>query len=193
MLQDELLPEEQILWSGQPDASVIFTKADAIRIPFSLLWGGFACFWEYMALGGVRGMNLHNSPDAIATIFPLFGIPFVLMGLYFVFGRFFYKRYMKLRTYYVLTNKRVLAFTGKDARKLRAVRLDTLSNIEKNIDPSGFGTVIFGNKSPMAFFDDSGMEFFNRQYGEPTMAFFGIREARQVYDIANRLVYEKHS
>ena len=49
LLNDELLKDEQILWSGQPETSVVFTNAD-IFVPFSLLWGGFAVFWELMAL-----------------------------------------------------------------------------------------------------------------------------------------------
>ena len=52
-------------------------------IPFSLLWCGFAIFWEVMAF-----VMTAQARQGAAIVFPLFGIPFVLMGLYFVFGRF---------------------------------------------------------------------------------------------------------
>ncbi|HWC11484.1 MAG TPA: hypothetical protein VG455_09700, partial [Acidimicrobiales bacterium] len=40
------------------------------------------------------------------------GIPFVAMGLYFIFGRFVYKRRMKLRTAYGVTTDRAIVAVG---------------------------------------------------------------------------------
>ena len=72
--RDDLLREEKILWSGQPDTSVHFTRADIFLVPFSLLWGGFAIFWELGALGIFFSKS--DSSDGMAIIFPIFGIPF---------------------------------------------------------------------------------------------------------------------
>jgi hypothetical protein len=44
-VQPELVPGESFVWAGQPKTSVVFHKEDAILIPFSLLWGGFAIVW----------------------------------------------------------------------------------------------------------------------------------------------------
>ena len=52
-------------------------------IPFSLLWCGFAVFWETMA------MRMPGPFFGPGLFFRLWGIPFVFVGLYFVFGRFF--------------------------------------------------------------------------------------------------------
>lgn len=75
MIKDELLKNEQILWSGQPKTSVIFTNADMFLVPFSLLWGGFAIFWEFMALS--TGNSGHKAP----AMFPIFGLPTVTLVL----------------------------------------------------------------------------------------------------------------
>jgi hypothetical protein len=75
-LSDRLLAGERILWSGRPAQGLLFTGNDAMLIPFSLLWGGFAIFWEVSAL---------NQPNT--GYFGVFGIPFVLMGLYLIVGR----------------------------------------------------------------------------------------------------------
>ena len=76
-LSPYLRPGELLLWSGRPDPNVHFTGADAFLIPFSIMWAGFAFFWESAAFrsGG-------------PIFFKLWGIPFVAMGLYIVFGRF---------------------------------------------------------------------------------------------------------
>ena len=58
-VQPELTSGESILWAGQPNSRVVFHKEDALLVPFSLLWGGFAIFWELGVMGywgsGSRG------------------------------------------------------------------------------------------------------------------------------------------
>ena len=83
-LQGYLGPGEKLLWSGQPEAGLKLRGSDAIVIPFSLMWAGFALFWEYSVLGT-------NAP----LFFKLWGIPFVLVGLYMVVGRFFVDAWMR--------------------------------------------------------------------------------------------------
>src|SRR4051794_22841968 len=42
----ELMPEEKVVWSGAPGKGIKFQSTDLVFIPFSLLWAGFAVFWE---------------------------------------------------------------------------------------------------------------------------------------------------
>ena len=79
-LEPLLRPGEQLRWTGRPDPKVRFGAADVFLVPFSLLWAGFAIVWETMAITG------GSSP-----FFALWGFPFVLLGLYIVFGRFIIK------------------------------------------------------------------------------------------------------
>jgi hypothetical protein len=76
-LQRYLQPDEKILWTGRPDPSRLIGRSDAFLIPFSLMWGGGAIVWE----GGVA---LTGAP----LLFLLWGAPFVVVGQYFIWGRF---------------------------------------------------------------------------------------------------------
>src|SRR5256714_15111334 len=87
---------ERVEWVGRPDPAKHFTRGDVFLVPFSIMWGGFSIFWEASAIGGA------------GPFFALWGIPFVVIGLYFIFGRFIYKARRKRRTIYAVTNRRVM-------------------------------------------------------------------------------------
>ena len=71
---------------GGADTRPRVRPGDAGLIPFSLLWCGFAIFWESLAM-------------KTGELLPeLWGVPFVLVGLYFVFGRFVVDAYVRAHT-----------------------------------------------------------------------------------------------
>ena len=76
-LRGHLDKDEILLWSGTPKIGIVFRKSDILVIPFSLLWCGFAIFWLSMVIS-----------SGAPIFFILWGIPFVIAGLMFVFGRF---------------------------------------------------------------------------------------------------------
>ena len=184
-LQSELLGGERLLWTGQPDPRVIFERVDIFLVPFSLLWGGFALAWEAGVLGlGVFGEG-HRS--AVPWFFVLWGIPFVLVGLYFIAGRFFYKAWRKRRTYYALTNKRALVLVEGRGRTLRACFLSAVPTINKSVRSSGVGTITFGNTSWASMYDNTGMDFFGAMGAlgaDSTVRFNDVRDADRVYGLA---------
>lgn len=136
VIEDQLGPQERLLWAGRPPAGLVLRPAEVFLIPFSLLWCGFAIFWEWGAV------TMANDP-----FFALFGIPFVLMGLYIVFGRFVLDRKQREYTFYGLTNERVLIVSGIVRRTVKSLNLRTLSDVSRTERADGSGTITFGQSS----------------------------------------------
>jgi len=128
-----LLSTEKILWTGRPPTGILFRKSDAFLIPFSLLWGGFAVFWEYTA---------YNS--GAPSFFLLFGGVFVIVGLFMIFGRFIYDMWVRENTVYGLTNERALILAGLFNQSLKALNLKNQSQISLELSSDGQGTITFG-------------------------------------------------
>jgi hypothetical protein len=182
LISEELRGDEKVLWQGQPDPSITFTKMDTFLVPFSLLWGGSAIFWELSALG-ITVLN-GKKVGAAGAIFPLFGIPLVVIGLYFIFGRFIVKRKKKARTWYAVTSKRVIIATDFMGQKVESVKISSLGSISKSIRSDGFGTITFGNAPMIAgMYANSGKDFFGGFYGAAAPTSFDIKNAAEVYKI----------
>jgi hypothetical protein len=77
-IQPELTSGESILWAGQPNTRVSFHKEDLFLIPFSLMWGGFAIFWEGAVAGYWGSSGTRSGQPWVFGM--IWGIPFVLIG-----------------------------------------------------------------------------------------------------------------
>ena len=180
-LQYEMLPGETLLWSGQPQLRVLFHQQDLFVIPFSLLWGGFAIFWEWAATGhfGSRG-------NSLTGFFALWGLPFVLLGQYMIWGRFLYTAWRKSRTYYGLTNRRVLVINAGNTRKVTDGYLSNLSSVSISTRTDGTGTIEFAPEPDRAM---NGLWGYRRSRSMQMdidlsrLAFFDVENVRAVYQL----------
>lgn len=124
---------EYILWRGKPERGNLLSSSDIYLIPFSLLWCGFAFFWEFNAI--------KDGP----FFFALFGIPFVCMGIYIVIGRFFHMAWLRKRTYYVITNLKVIRFRNGKVDMQMGKGMPAVSVITHK---DGNGTIRIGQPDP---------------------------------------------
>ena len=168
-IEQQLSSGERLLWSGQPSRGIRLRSSDAFAIPFSLLWCGFAIFWESSVV--TKGAPF---------FFMLWGIPFVLVGLYIVFGRFFVDAHIRQRTFYGITTERIIIVSGLFSRQTKSLQLRTLSDISLTERPDGSGTITFGPQHPMAARIPSGWPGVG-QYTAPT--FDMVERAREIYDL----------
>lgn len=168
-VERELGSGEKLLWTGQPRQGVRLCPSDMFMIPFSLLWCGFAIFWE-------SGVVKQGAP----FFFMLWGIPFVLVGLYIVFGRFFVDAMTRRRTFYGITSDRIIIVSGLRSRQTKSLQLRTLSDITLTERRDASGTITFGPQNPMAQRLPSGWPGSGR-YAAP--AFDTIERAKEIYDL----------
>ena len=123
---------EQLLWSGQPGSGIRFRRADFYMVPFSLLWGGFAVYWEILAFR-------HESP----LFFRFWGVPFVLFGVHLVVGRFILDSWQRANTLYGVTNRRVIIVNGIRTRRTTSLPMPTIPAITLAEREDGSGDVVF--------------------------------------------------
>jgi hypothetical protein len=125
---------ERFVWTGRPVQGVRFGARDFFLIPFSLLWGGFAIVWESIAfVGAITASASAQGAGVGVAIFPLFGIPFVLAGLYLIVGRFFADAWVRSRITYALTDRRALVLRRMFGDRLSAVSLTHCPGLSLNL------------------------------------------------------------
>jgi hypothetical protein len=171
-LQRELGPQEKLLWAGQPRQGLLLRSSDALLIPFSLVWAGFAVFWEVSV---VR--------TGAPFFFKLWGVPFVLVGIYIVLGRFFVDARQRRHTVYGVTNQRIVIVAGLFGRSVQSLTLNALPGLSLNERASGQGTISFGAGQGL-WLQGAGWPTGRGRYAPP--CFDSIADARQVYELIRR-------
>ncbi len=130
ILKPYITPEEHLLWQGRPEKSGnLVTKRDLFLIPFGFMWTGFTLFWEISALKSGAGL-----------FFALWGLPFIGVGIYMLIGRFVHAAYLRDKTFYAVTNKKIIIKAGN---KVKILDGKTLPPMDIEIHKNGNGSIIF--------------------------------------------------
>jgi hypothetical protein len=175
-LRSELLEGERFIWTGRPQTGIKFNSGDIFLIPFSIMWCGFAVFWESSVLTS-------NAP----FFFCIWGVPFVLVGLYFVVGRFFYDKMNRERTVYAITPNRIIIKSGAFSKTVETFNIRTLSNLSIIEKDNGVGTIKLDSESYFfSAFNIPGMPTRNKKV--PALEY--IQNVRPVY---NLILQQQHN
>jgi hypothetical protein len=143
---------------------------DGFLIPFSIMWGAFVIFWEVSVIAG-------GAPP----FFAIWGVPFVLIGLYLMFGRFWVDARQRAATVYGVTTERVIIVSGVFARRVKSLSIDTLTDVSLTERADAGGAITFGSIPFMHWwYVGAGWPAF----GPQTVPTFELAEgAREVYEI----------
>ena len=132
-----LNPGERVIWQGQPDPAPDFTGWRMSDGLFGGAFAGFALFWMVMALGQVPGGTF------IGLVFPLFGLPFLVLGLQRAGGERLWQAYMRRRTWYTLTTERAFIATNVlGRRQLAAYPITPATKLDRDGRDIWFATDI---------------------------------------------------
>jgi len=166
--QGELEPGEKLLWVGRPDARRVGMQSIGLLF-FGIVWTAFSIFWVAMAFVGT---SQSHSPGSIA--FPLFGVPFVLIGCCMLAAPFWAYR-KGLTTVYAVTNRRALIISGAGARSVKSYSKDDIGAIERTERADGSGDVSFARQQYVGSSTTS-----SSTRGAAGGVFYGIPDARSV-------------
>jgi hypothetical protein len=168
-LRPELVRDERLLWSGMPQQGLRWRAGDWFAVPVTL-------FWFYLVLFGIFQ---HGSQTSRPPLYLMpEGIPVMFFGFYMLVGRFFADWYQRTRTYYGLTDQRVIILDGLFNRQVKSLTLATLSDISLSERSNGSGTITFGpGTSATSWFGRSSW----RGNSQQVPAFDMIEGVRKVY------------
>ena len=124
--------DEKLLWTGRPRTGILFRATDIFMIPFSILWFGFAIFWEY------------GSINSGVPLLSLFGLPFIAAGLFLLIGRFFWDARRRKNTRYGITDTRVIIKSGSTTKGIKSLNIRAMSDITYKQKTDGSGTISLG-------------------------------------------------
>jgi hypothetical protein len=114
--------------------------------------------------------------------FKLFGLPFLIAGLYFIFGRFWIDMRVRRNLRYAVTDRRVLIFKKGNATS-KSIDLKKLPTLELNERADGSGTIRFGPAT--SFFDGRNFGIWQAT-SDATPQFIRVQNVRSVYDLVQK-------
>jgi len=162
----QLDPGERLLWSGSPDPG----RGALLALPITLFgipFAGFAAFWILAASGITSHATRARGPW---LFFPLFGLPFLLLGLGMLTAPLW--AYLAARRMvYAVTEKRAIIIASGGVRGVQSYAHTDLGDIQRVERPDGSGDLYFATKSTVT----------SRGYVNQTkIGFTGIPEVRTV-------------
>lgn len=175
--QSELQTGENLLWTGAPDprrAAITSLPAALFGIPFA----GFALFWMNTAYRGTQHLaRAHNSFTSGFAVFPLFGIPFLLIGAGIVLAPVWV--YLKGRNgVYAVTNRRVMIITGKATRAVQSITASDIVEVNHRERPDGSGDVMIRTNA---------VTRTNNMTSQVTVGLFGVPNVKHVAELVMNL------
>ncbi|MGI5184387.1 hypothetical protein ACQEVZ_49855 [Dactylosporangium sp. CA-152071] len=162
---------ERILWTGEPQHHPLFDRSDLFLVPMSLFFLGFAVFWERTAMrGGAPGF------------FVLWGIPFILYGLYLVAGRLVVRALRLRSTTYTVTDRRVVEVSRRPFTRRTEAYLSTLAPpVVRDRPRGGTGSIAFGEFPGLTdAFNEAGVNVNRRRRGPRPIVLWHVSQPEYV-------------
>jgi hypothetical protein len=141
-VQRELESREQVVWAAMPRPR-FFTPGATGAFLFGIPWTAFAVFWTTMAAWGVGQAGGGQGP---VWAFPLFGVPFILIGVGMLSSPLWAYR-KAAKTVYAITDRRAITFEGGRSITIRSYRPDRLQDVYRREYRDGTGDILIDRRA----------------------------------------------
>lgn len=155
-LDRELAEGERVIWQAA-QAGRVETSGFLIYI-FAVPWTGFSIMWTILAAAGASQMG-DESFGWIGLAFPLFGVPFILVGLAMLSAPWI-PLFQKGRVLYAVTNRRVLRISLGRELVVKSLPGKRIGLIERRESRDGTGLLKLAAKVGEDSDGDARTEFF---------------------------------
>lgn len=141
-LERELRPDEIVVWHGwqlgrlDPRSFMIYV--------FAVPWTAFSVMWTIFAAAAVSSTGSEGA-GLIGWAFPLFGLPFIVIGLGMLAAPF-WPAIQQGRVLYVVTDSRVLKLSLGRALTVTIIPADRIGLAERREHRDGTGTLTLAVK-----------------------------------------------
>jgi hypothetical protein len=175
--QSELQGGESLLWSGaaNPGRSAMSALPAAL---FGIPFAGFAFVSMSTAYRNTHNLaNHHNTIASGFSVFPLFALPFLLIGVGVILMPLWV--YVKGRSgVYAVTNRRVMLISGTTSRSVKSIIPTDIAEVDHRERPDGTGDVLIRTNSVMRT---------NNGTTQMTVGLFGVPNVKEVAGLVMKL------
>jgi hypothetical protein len=180
LVDRELDSTEHVEWIDQPIPARL-ARTTLPTVLFGIPWTTFAIFWTVMAGWG----TWRKGNSGWFWLFPLWGVPFILIGLGMLSSPFWAFRRAK-RTAYVLTDRRALVINvGWRAKvSLRSFEPAALTDLQRTERSDGSGDLVFATDYSEG---RRGRSIAN------AVGFIAVRDVKEVEGRVRRLAQESRN
>ncbi len=139
-IQKELNPKEIIKWSASPNPRAHAVSSLSLFM-FAIPWTAFSIFW----IAGASGFKIPDFNEGF-DFFPLFGLPFLFIGIGMLLSPYF--SYLKAKKIlYVVTNQRAFELYCGKWKKIKNYSPGDIGNIERTEKQDGSGNLYFSTET----------------------------------------------
>jgi len=167
----ELRSDERLLWSGRPRPWYLMRAALPLAL-FAIPWIAFSLFW----MAGAAGFRVPDLRAGRFALFPLFGLPFLIIGVLMLVSPLWARSQAK-RTIYAVTSQRLLILVYGRSTSVRSFDPTVLGPIQRSDRPDGTGDLLFPDQTLL-----NTTRGYSRLQAMTT-GFVGIIDVRLVHDL----------
>jgi len=169
---------ERLLWSGFPNPGAAALRVVPVTF-FGIPFTAFSCFWIWQTWTMTSQGPRVPGPW---MLFPLFGLPFLFVGLG-VMATPLWVFLSAKKTVYAVTEKRALIIVGTASRGVQSFTHADMGDVTRVERPDGSGSVYFASRTVTS--SSNGMSRMAR------IGFEGIPDVKQVEQMLRDQVGQK--